>query len=344
MSRGNVYEVEQIVKKEKLKDEIKTRKRKAQQEKQASIPEEFVTDDLWDVCHDHAEACSDSIENTLRVAAKSNLTLLHPALAKSCKLYPGNLVLVGGYTNGGKTTVLTQVAADIVRTGKKVIYISNEERSGDILNMVAANQCGINPVKSTDIPSLTNNELNTLKNAKANLKGKFAVVDHNTLGTNFTTVIEGLLNGYSKLVEPPAVVIIDYITNLWVPGAGTKDRYDQLESFCQQLKNLINTLPFAVLVGAQLHSASKRGDQADLDNRLLMGGSLLRVATQAFELVSFKDQHASAVIFHKARRTAAETYLFKFKFGKLELMNQKEEGDFKKYLRDNKLKIKGVAL
>jgi KaiC/GvpD/RAD55 family RecA-like ATPase len=342
ISRAEVHEAKQLVEKEKIKEDIKKIQKKRSEEKKCHVPQEFKTDDLWKVCHDKAIDSATDIEQTIIKASKSNLILLHNNLSASCKLFPGNLLLVGGYTNGGKTTLLTQLAADTVKAGKKVIYISNEERSGDIINMVAANKSGLNPILSTDTSRMTPTDIAMLKTSRASLDGYFAVLDHNTLGTNFTTVVEELLISYANLDEPPAVVIIDYITNLWTPGAGTKDRYEQLESFCQQLKNLINTLPFAVVVGAQLHSGSKRGDQADLDNRLLMGGSLLRVATQAIEVATFKDQMATAIVFHKARRTAAATYLFKFKKGRLELMNTKEEEDFKKYLKENKLKVKGV--
>jgi hypothetical protein len=141
----------------------------------------------------------------------------------------------------------------------------------------------------------------------------------------------------------PHVVIVDYMTNIWKPGASTDNRYDQIEEFAQQIKNIVNKLPFAVIFGAQLHSESKRGKNADLDSMLLMGGSLLRVATQAVEVVAFKSLKASAIIVHKARRTLMKTYSLKFTKGKLELMTTDEEATFIANLKKMGRSIKGLT-
>jgi len=109
-------------------------------------------------------------------------------------LVPGSAILVGGDPGIGKSTLLTQLAANLAQNGQRVMYFSGEEATAQV--RLRANRLGV-------------------KKAPVELAAE----------TNLETILATMKSG-----QPPALCIIDSIQTLWTetveaaPGTVTQLR------------------------------------------------------------------------------------------------------------------------
>ncbi|MBQ4089600.1 MAG: DNA repair protein RadA [Clostridia bacterium] len=84
----------------------------------------------------------------------------------------GSMVLVGGDPGVGKSTLLTQMCANIARDGKTVLYVSGEESARQI--KLRANRLG---ASGSGFYVLSENDMNTVEKRMDQLKPDIMVVD-----------------------------------------------------------------------------------------------------------------------------------------------------------------------
>ncbi len=87
-------------------------------------------------------------------------------------LVPGSLVLLGGDPGIGKSTLLLQAAAHVARNGKKVLYASAEESSGQI--GLRAARLGIDCER---LLVMANNDVEEIEQAAENLAPELLIAD-----------------------------------------------------------------------------------------------------------------------------------------------------------------------
>lgn len=221
------------------------------------------------------------------------------------RLVPGQLMTVAAYTGSGKSTTTVNVAARYIMEGKRAFIISNEEAGKDLYDMVACILEGIDhrDVVQRAIPAATQKRL--IERVTRLVTDKELFVIDGELSNNGTTKAEYILNMikcWNEASVKPDVVLIDYLTNIYSAGSSSADNhYFQLEKFLTDLKNLINTLSFPVIMAAQMHSDDKKKGTA-LDQKLIMGGAIQRYSTIVVEVKTDHDVGASEYIIHKNRR------------------------------------------
>lgn len=88
-------------------------------------------------------------------------------------LVRGSLVLISGEPGIGKSTIIIQTAANIAKTGKRVLYVSGEE-SEEQIKMRADRVCGEIPEPLFVLPE-TN--LENVETACENIKPEFLIID-----------------------------------------------------------------------------------------------------------------------------------------------------------------------
>ena len=88
-------------------------------------------------------------------------------------LVKGSLVLISGEPGIGKSTIIIQTAANIAKTGQKVLYVSGEE-SEEQIKLRADRVCGQIPETLYVLPE-TN--LENVETACENIKPAFLIID-----------------------------------------------------------------------------------------------------------------------------------------------------------------------
>jgi replicative DNA helicase len=222
------------------------------------------------------------------------------------KLVPGQLVTVAAYTGTGKTTTVVNVAYKYLMQGKRVFIISNEESSNDVYDKVSCLMEGVDPLEYANQHSTPEQTLRIMKRFQSLVQEKRLFVLDCELSNNGTTKSEYVLNLIKKLDKAtvkPDVVLIDYLTNIYTAGSSSSDNhYFQLEKFLSELKNILNTLSFPIIMCAQMHSDDKKKGAKSMDTRMVMGGSILRYSTIVIEVKVNFDTKITTYEIHKNRR------------------------------------------
>lgn len=144
-------------------------------------------------------------------------------------LYPGTYTVIGGYTSSGKTTFVSKIVLDAMKSlehrssHKKILYISGETPSQSVATMLMSRILGFNV-----LDAIQNNNLPEEKAKKAldHLQGKISVIDTNVVDIshveNFKKVVQWCLDsGEYGLVIVDYIQCIDHSDNL-SDGIGTQ--------------------------------------------------------------------------------------------------------------------------
>jgi archaellum biogenesis ATPase FlaH len=246
-----------------------------------------------------------------------------PIFNKFFKLTPGELMTTAAYLGTGKSTNSVNAAASAIKAGKRVVILSNEESAKSYIDKVACLLLGIDHKRFSGRTTSAAEEKGVMAMVlKLRQDRSFICLDHeNTNGG--TTKDDYILTAMQLMAEAtfkPDLVIIDYLTNIYAIGSnGMDSQYFQIGKFLSELKNLINVLPFAVIMCAQMHSIDKRKSQSGrppaLDTRMVMGADILRYSTIVIEITADFAQKITNFTVHK-NRTYNELGTFSLKYDK----------------------------
>ena len=65
------------------------------------------------------------------------LPFINAALSRLIQVLPRNLYVIGGITGGGKSTTVSNIIMPILKAGRRILVIANEEHRDDVYNRIA---------------------------------------------------------------------------------------------------------------------------------------------------------------------------------------------------------------
>ena len=166
-------------------------------------------------------------------------------------LQRGNIIVLGGRTSQGKTSLAVNFAYNIVFSGNKVVYVSMEMTVQEILKKLISLDTGISyeKIRSGWLTSDQRKKIKDRNNQFYELEDLIIVDDAFTLDSVYN-VVSG---------SNPDVVIIDFIQNMKFVKA--ENRAYQIEEIMKELKMMAKTEECAVIVLSQINRGSELGDK-----------------------------------------------------------------------------------
>jgi replicative DNA helicase len=165
-------------------------------------------------------------------------------------LYPGHLWMIGGYTSYGKSTLLSQLIADICDNDSKALVFSVEDSRRDKYLRLTATLSGI-PIRYI-VRGLVVNEFEQKKLIEAQkriLEYKLYIYDDvYTLEDMSLKIKKHLLKGGID------VVAIDYIQNLALKG----DIYERMSTAARELQRMAKRHNVCILALSQITGGKLR--------------------------------------------------------------------------------------
>ncbi len=169
-----------------------------------------------------------------------------------------DFVIIGAGTGVGKTTWLLTIARNLMRLGKKVLYIDYEGQSNNSLTRLV--KCIVNSENDSKI--WFQNPVIFVSTAIKSFTGKeppellFAVWINKVLSDWRNERLK--MNLPTNEDEYPDVIIIDYLQVL-----GNRFEFSKLEPFCRILYSFCSTRSIPLITGSQL-----KKDMNKLDNKI----------------------------------------------------------------------------
>jgi len=261
-------------------------------------------------------------------SAKLALPCITESLSKYIPVYGKNLILFAGQTGTGKSTICANIAAPILEVGKRVAYISTEEKAEDIITRVLCLQNGWNYANERNwTPDLKIER--DVKIAELVRDDNFVVFDSYTNGWDEekgvevpapnTTTLEGMqivLERISKSKKPFDTIIVDYISKV---GTSIK-KYNQAEwqTMFQAMKhieewNKESGIP--AIVFTQLKETEDE-NPAPFKSRIPGSKRILDLVTCAVELKTDYESKLTVLKCHKIRKGVMFTKALKFVNGR----------------------------
>ena len=252
-----------------------------------------------------ASLLADENEEYVRLA-KNSATFLNMDIFKDkVALFPRNILLFGAETGTGKSTTVANFTEAYLRKAKRVLIITNEEYTTDILNRVVFL---FHNWAYTNHDEITEEQLAICRKMYPVLLKKIEIIDDkfNGLGGTTTTLegIQGICNTITRQFnagqEPYDAVLIDYVQNIKYstqnPGLVQWQVLDRLGAY---LDNWKSQYPAPILLFSQLKSTN--ADNADFKDRIEKFRAIMNHATTAIEVRADRENLRTEWTFRKNR-------------------------------------------
>jgi replicative DNA helicase len=184
---------------------------------------------------------------------------------------PGELWVVGAKTSGGKSVLMLQMAADMIRDGKRVAIFSLELGVEEVMARIV---CGITRVSMAQIQNprqLCKVSLGKIQRTIQDLATQnFAICDMSGL------TMDQISAHCIRLKETRGLdlVVIDYLQMVSAPRVKGQNREQEVAGISRQCKQLAKRLKCPVLTATQLNengqSRESRAIEHDADNVLMI--------------------------------------------------------------------------
>lgn len=242
-----------------------------------------------------AKACE------IREAQSGKLPFITAKLTELVPLSFPNLITVGANSGSGKTTAAANITFQLYKNGQRVLILSNEELTLDVLDRISCMEKGYDMNKRSSFTDEQNKELDRLRP----IVGDFVRVVDTAWSNNpqLTSSIEGiqaLLQSLTKQEKFFDCIILDYYQKVTV----SKEEPNQVEyATLQELSNILDhyykIIKAPIVVMCQLHPAS--AERKEFEKRIKGGKSIMMPSTYVLELQRVEDEYASDWICHKHR-------------------------------------------
>jgi replicative DNA helicase len=185
--------------------------------------------------------------------AKTNISAIQTCFEKlneTCVgLYPGHLWMIGGYTAYGKSTLLSQLIADICDNETKALVFSVEDSKRDKYLRLMATLSGI-PIRYIVRGFINEFEQKKLTEAQRKILGYDLHIydDVYTLEDMNLKIKKHLLKGGVD------VIAIDYVQNLALKG----DIYEKMSTAARELQRMAKRHNVCILVLSQITGGKLR--------------------------------------------------------------------------------------
>lgn len=248
----------------------------------------------------------------------NRMPFINPDLTEFVPFSYPNLLLIGGKTGHGKSTTAANIVYsllnDVNAAGqpRKVLVISNEEMSINVLNRIICLEEGWN---LNNIKSFSAQQHETLKVRRREISenGRLRVIDSDFPGfKDVTTSIEGikfiLENAYDKFKatgEAYDAIIIDYFQKITISKENPRLRpFDVLVEVTNFLDGFYKRYPAPVVIFSQIKPESK--DDSEFEHRVKLCKNIFVVSTHALEIIPDKRTLSTEFVCHKHRFSSDE--------------------------------------
>lgn len=165
----------------------------------------------------------------------------------------GDLITIFAFSGVGKTTLATQIALNVIRQKKKVLFFSLEMPKEQIRDRIISNLTNI-PFKNIKYGRLQDEELNKVIMANSYLsRDKGLLVSEEDELVDITSKIQ-----YEVLKHNIDIVFIDYINLINITG-NNKEEHQKITECTRLFKKLAKSIkkPIVILAQGKQESASK---------------------------------------------------------------------------------------
>jgi archaellum biogenesis ATPase FlaH len=255
---------------------------------------------------------------------KRKITFINPSLSKNIPLTRENLYLICAFTGSGKTSVSANISYPLYKEQKKILVISNEESSADIIFRIAAIELKLN-FNSFKKGLMSDADQERIKALFPAITQYVKIIDVNAKD-GATTRIEFIKKLLQNVQETDfACVLIDYFQLIQYSTTDTKKtRYDVLNDLKVYLGQYIKTSNVPIVLFAQLHSMGKRNNK-DLDSRIKDCPSIMEPSTVIIEVVpNFKTRVSDFLIIKDRFGLQGIKVTCKFEDGRFEDISDEE--------------------
>lgn len=295
---------EELARKEQKKEELRTlqdavRKHEAKNKLKRifdnqQIQKTLETADLdtdWDEVAEKARKKAEQREDCI--------PFLYDELKDFVQLAAGSLALFCASTGTGKSTLTANIAKELIKQGKRVLIIVNEEENDDVGVRVSCLDLDISIHKYKIKGGLTDQEReNVINNMVALSKNSVTICGLDFKGdSRITTSPEGMKALLTRASGKFDAILIDYYQNVNYSIAQPGLRpHEANEMFANDLDYFKNSVGCPIILMAQI----RRGE-SDYKERLEGRRLILNKATDIFELKTDKQYSRSILIVHKDR-------------------------------------------
>lgn len=228
-----------------------------------------------------------------------SITFLFDDMDDYVQLAPGSLALICAATGTGKSTLTANVAYSLLRQGKRVLIIANEEKRTDVAARISCLQLDVNIHKykaKNGLPETV--KTNVLDNIKTFDPKQLSIIaldfkDDSRIVTSPEGMIALLHNAKDKF----DAIIIDYYQNInqSIQNPGLQ-AHEANEIFAREVDHIKNDVGCPIIMMAQI----RRGDD-NYKDRLEGRRLILNKCTDVFEVKIDKAYNRSMMICHKDR-------------------------------------------
>jgi hypothetical protein len=240
---------------------------------------------------------------------KDRLPFVNPTLTDLVPFSFPNLLFIGAKTGSGKTSFTSAAVLTLLRAGKKVLVISNEELAANYYNRVLCLNKGWNINRMKEFTPEQHEELRRLR-TQTYETGRLNVIDSDFADMKgATSTLEGMKLIFEKLYEiqltqdgkcPYHAIFVDYFQNCGTSINNSRMRkHEVLEELTKFLDTMYKKLHAPITVLGQIKPESK--DETDLEFRIKDSRSIYVPATFALELQPDKAKSSTRFIVHKHR-------------------------------------------
>jgi hypothetical protein len=210
------------------------------------------------------------------------------------QLAPGSLAIIAAKSGTGKSTISANVAANLIKDGKRVLVIANEEKDTDVAVRVACLLGGYNihRYKSNDpLFAYSDDEKMLIIESIASLGGLLEIRGLTYKGsTDLVTSLEGMKTILDDAKGQYSAVIIDYYQNVDHSLSNhAKNQYDCQHDFGSMLDKVKHDIGCPIILFAQCTAGKEH-----LKTRIEGRKSIYNKATDIFEFVQNPEKTSKA--------------------------------------------------
>jgi len=176
----------------------------------------------------------------------------------------GNLVLIGGRTSHGKTSLAANIAFNLALSGKRILFASLEMTKSELIKKIISLDTGIpyNKLRSGWLTKEQREIINDKDRSFYNLDNFILLDDLYTLSSINNSVI----------THKPDVLIVDFIQHMRFSKG--ENRAYQIEEIMKGLKQIAKIENCVVIALSQINRDSESGDKQPRLENLKGSGSL----------------------------------------------------------------------
>jgi hypothetical protein len=237
------------------------------------------------------------------------LIFLDPNLTKLITAWPGNLILIGAATNGGKSSLTANLMLKTIiqkkpstKENRKILVISNEESPYSVYNRLTCLVKGWNYNKQDEFTQLQKDVL--IEHIGYWARAGITVIEDD--GHGLTTSLEGIKSIFDNLFKTKTwydMVILDYIQKVTNSKRGNLTDWQVMLKTMEELDIYKNTYPAPIVVTSQLKTQTKDGFNNDMDFKDRISGrkDILNPCTVGIELIPDRTILRSRFVLRKSR-------------------------------------------